>query len=487
MPPKEEEDSIIQQQENRRRSSSLTLCDILDDEIVKDDLEQENVLHGGNLVVFSEAEKDKDQQLLVNESIDELAHDGRFKCTNWAGDCFYSDYIKAGIEYKRQTDPSYVPVNDVVMLFESPSSVANNSSFHNASKYRFHDWPPAKCTRTKTMLVACRYSSMNGSSLPVFLRDGAAPDGLVEHWAQTLPGFQTPNFVSKIDTDQNTVYAYLPVEQLKLHVHDPDTHFHLAGKDAIHLMTRKTTQLLPDTRTKRPCVVKTTHSMGSRGIFIITNDEDEREFEQFLIESGNPPYVVVDFVDIARNVACHFFIHPDGSIVWFGSNENHREPDGQYSSDSYLLMEHQETLKEMQLPYVEEVVRYCRAVNFWGFCGIDVLFDSAGNGYLVDINPRVTGSCPALMALQALSMEYGFQVGLFRREGHINYYGPAKQLLEEVTEYNAIQKGESCVVIHSFVEIYEDGQVVTQVNIGVYGNNLGECKEALNRFAQPPR
>lgn len=123
--------------------------------------------------------------------------------------------------------------------------------------------------------------------------------------------------------------------------------------------------------------------MGSKGIFIIHNDEDEKEFEQFLRDSGNPTFVIVDFVDISRNVACHFFMHPDGRVVWFGSNENHRDAEGRFSSDSYLLLEHQEKLKDMQLPFVEEVVRYCQALGFWGFCGIDVLFDSKGAGYLV--------------------------------------------------------------------------------------------------------
>ena len=142
-------------------------------------------------------------------------------------------------------------------------------------------------------------------------------------------------------------------------------HYHLAGKDTIHLMTQATTRLLPDTRTVRPCVVKTTHSMGSKGIFIIKNDEDEAEFEKFLEDSGHPTFVVTDFVDIARNVACHFFMHPAGSIVWFGSNENKRLPDGSFSSDSYLIMEHQEKLKEIQLPFVEEVVKYCHGLGYW--------------------------------------------------------------------------------------------------------------------------
>jgi len=441
-------------------------------------------------VLVAEPEKLKEQ---LNDSVleeFELEDQGTFKCTNWSGKHYYSDYIKAGIEYKQKQDPEYLPKKDVVMLFESPSSHFTDSAFHNASKYRFHDWPPPKYSRSKSVLGPNRYACMNGSSYPVFLRDGAPPAGLLEHWAEVLPDFVPPTFVDKIDTQENSVYAYLPVEQLQHHVNDPETHFHLAGKDAIHLMTQKTTQLLPDTRTKRPCVVKTTHSMGSKGIFIIADDEDEKEFEDFLLESGNPSYVVVDFVDIARNVACHFFMHPNGSVVWFGSNENHREPDGKFSTDSYLLLEHQESLKEMQLPFVEEVVRYCRAMNFWGFCGIDVLFDSSGAGYLVDINPRVTGSCPALMTLQKLQTVYGFDVGMFRRAGDINYRGSSQKLLQEVSQYNQDHKGKSCVVIHSMYESAakeenDPDSVITQVNLGVYGKSLGECKLVLNHFAKP--
>ena len=196
---------------------------------------------------------------------------------------------------------------------------------------------------------------------------------------------------------------------------------------------------------------------------------------------------MVDFVDIARNVACHFFMHPNGQVVWFGSNENHREADGKFSSDSYLIMDQQETLKQMQLPFVEEVVRYCRGLGFWGFCGIDVLFDGAGNGYLVDINPRVTGSCPALMTLSQLQKKYGFSCGLFRRSGHINFFGTPKQLLSKVAKYNKDNEGKSRIVIHSFWEAEDiDGSKpgFTKVNMGVYGNDLEDCKTVLNTYAK---
>lgn len=51
--------------------------------------------------------------------------------------------------------------------------------------------------------------------------------------------------------------------------------------------------------------------MGSKqGIFIILDDNDGAEFEKLMKESGEMTFVLMtDFVDIARNVACHFFIH----------------------------------------------------------------------------------------------------------------------------------------------------------------------------------
>lgn len=406
----------------------------------------------------------------------------KLKVRDWDGSKFYSDFIKEGLEYNNKD------VDKVIMLFESPSSIsAGGNAFHNNAKFKFHDWPPPKSTKVKAMLGPCRYALMNGASFPVFLREGAPPEGLLHHWAKAVPGFVEPSFASKV-TEDDTVYAYLPVEQIKNHVNDPMVHYHLAGKDSIVLMTQKTTKLLPDTRTSRPCVVKTTHSMGSKGIFIIRNDDDEAKFEKYLIESGNPTFVVTDFVDIARNVACHFFMHPNGtSVTWFGSNENKRLPDGTFSSDSFLDSNDQENLKKMQLPFVEEVVQYCHSLGFWGFCGIDVLFDSKGRGYLVDINPRVTGSCPALMTLNRFRQHFGFKVGLFRRSGNINFAGSSAELFEKVEAFNEANEGRCRVVIHSVVQPDDknDGPATCRINIGVYGNDMEECKTVLNRFANP--
>jgi hypothetical protein len=157
----------------------------------------------------------------------------KFIVQDWDGTKLYSDYIREGME---RTDRSE---ERVVMLFESPSSSATDSSFHNKEKFRFHDWPAPKSSRAKGVLGPCRYALMNGDSYPVYLRDASPPEGLMEHWMQFVPSFRKPQFVPKISDEENTVYAYLPVEQLRHHVNDPQKHYHLAGKDAIHLMTQK--------------------------------------------------------------------------------------------------------------------------------------------------------------------------------------------------------------------------------------------------------
>jgi hypothetical protein len=388
---------------HKRSTSSLSDFTLLELEhpkgqedvtLTEHDLNESALLPKASLVILAETEKlEVDTDAPVSQGATLLQTLGeldfhfvpKIKVVDWDGTKMYSDYIKEGLIYNNKLEEA----NNTIMLFESPSSSTADSSFHNRDKFKFHDWPPPKSTKSKAILGPCRYALMNGPTYPCFLRGGIAPEGLLEHWAEAVPGIPMPRFAPLV-TEEDTVYAYLPVEQIKNHVNDPDVHYHLAGKDAIHLMTQKTTKLLPDTRTSRPCVVKTTHSMGSKGIFIINNDEDEAEFEQFLVDSGNPTFVVTDFVDIERNVACHFFMHPNGKdVTWMGSNENIRTEDGRFSSDSYLILKDQDQLKKMQLPFVEEVVQYCHSLGFWGFCGVDVLFDSKKRGHLVDINPRV--------------------------------------------------------------------------------------------------
>jgi len=227
--------------------------------------------------------------------------------------------------------------------------------------------------------------------------------------------------------------------------------------------------------------------MGSRGIFVIRNDQDQAECFQVLEETGSPNYVVTDFVEIVRNLAAHFFIHPTtGDVTWFGSSENLLDDDGNWSSDATLRCQsEQDELRELMAPYVQDVAQYCLSQGYWGACGIDILIDDTGRGFVVDVNPRVTGSCPALMALTKLQQQQqdpnaaSSWVGTFRRSTDHAYPGPATVLLQQVEEFNASQN-DMRIVVFSFCERAPD---ITEVNIGVYGSCQSKCVEVLNQFA----
>lgn len=392
---------------------------------------------------------------------------------NWDRKSHYSDLIREGLEATKRSTAK------VVMLFESPSSSSHDTSFFNGQTFKFHDYPPSAPV-LKSVLAPCRYTMMNGASYPSFLKSGTPPDGLIEHWKRYIPDFVEPRFVSEI-VPSDMVYAYLPVEHVSNHVNDPHVHYHVCGKDALHLMTQHTPKLLNNTRDVRPCICKTTHSMGSKGIFIIRNDQDEKDFEAFLAESGTPTFVVTEFVEIERNVACHFFIHPNGEdIIWIGSNENRRNGTGGWSSDSTIVMNDQAWLKEIQLPFVKDVAKYFHSLGFWGFCGVDVLFNKEGKGYLVDVNPRCTGSSPAIMVAHRLHEKYGFDQCLFRRSAKYAFHGSSDELLAAVDSFNEENEGKCMVVLSAFLEYTPQ---CTLVQLGVFGGgSLDDCEAVLNQF-----
>jgi hypothetical protein len=322
---------------------------------------------------------------------------------------------------------------------------------------------------------------MTGSAVPLYIQS-PVPSLLLQHWANDIPEFVAPDFRHDI-AETSTVCAYLPLEQFKeRHMIDPFVHYELAGKAAIPQMTKLTTKLLTDTTVERPCVVKVNHSMGSRGIFLVRNDEEQEEVLKLIAETGKPSYVVTEFIDIERNLAAHFFIHPSGDITWFGSSENLLDKDGGWSADSTIRCpQEQDELRELMAPYVQEVVQYCVSRGYWGACGIDVLVDSKGQGFVVDVNPRVTGTCPALMAFSKLNEldPTRFTVGTFRRSKQYAFAGSAEELLQAVEEFNRAHD-DTRVLIFS---LYEKKQGCTLMNIGVYGSSQVQCIKILNQFA----
>jgi hypothetical protein len=172
----------------------------------------------------------------------------------WDGKKLYSDLLREGFEYLNGDYDDCSNGPSIVILYESPSIIADEKGFSNKQVFRFHDYPPC-CPRVNSMLGPCRYAAVSGNVYPTYLRGGCPPAGLTDHWQLAIPDFKQPRFCDTLPED-SLVYAYLPLERVKRHLNDPYIHYHLCGKDAIPLMTDKTTKMLSSTRIERPCIAK---------------------------------------------------------------------------------------------------------------------------------------------------------------------------------------------------------------------------------------
>jgi hypothetical protein len=269
-------------------------------------------------------------------------------------------------------------------------------------------------------------------------------------------------------------------------------------------MTEHAPKILPNMTDERPCIVKVTHAMGSLGIFVIKDDSDVAEFEAFVAETGNPEVVTTEFVSITRNLACHFFVHPDGTVTWFGYSENlpvtevktramsMSDPASspprysdvgeiKWSSDSTFVFDLQADMQALLSPYALDTARYMLSQGFWGFAGIDVLFDKFDKGYVVDVNPRVTGSMPALLVSCQVKQKYGFTVGKFRKSTKWIYSGSVSQLLAAANEWNDANTTKGHVVLFS---VFEKASDCSQLNIAVWSNSDEECQEIFALFCE---
>jgi hypothetical protein len=106
-------------------------------ELQEIEISTETPLPKSALIIVSETEqleknKNDDTATLVASLTDIDFTFSKLKVHSWDCTKQYSDFIKEGLEYKGVKIDDY---ENVVMLFESPSSSSDQSSFHNRGKF----------------------------------------------------------------------------------------------------------------------------------------------------------------------------------------------------------------------------------------------------------------------------------------------------------------------------------------------------------------
>ena len=162
-----------------------------------------------------------------------------------------------------------------------------------------------------------------------------------------------------------------------------------------------------------PCIVKLSHGYAGLGNFLIRNETDVAQMRQKLAKHWPKAKLVTNSIinNITGDFGVQFYLRRNGSMVWLGFteqlfDENQRWCGGTFSND--LQMDLFDDLCEI----IEPVGIHLHKSGYFGLVGIDILRNASNRLFLIDINPRLTGISPFLVASRIFARE-GLTEGVY--------------------------------------------------------------------------
>ena len=368
---------------------------------------------------------------------------------------------------------------DSVLLTEYPSSNSKETRFQNDREFQIHDpFPPPRRELLKYLgphHLMCGW----GNSLPV-TSEINPQEILLNHWQQTLGPNAVPTWQSLDQTCDTpplpscvTLFPHqslLPQQQ----VIDPAVYYQMHSKEAIAKIDCPQAAVLD--QVSYPCIAKLTHGYAGLGNFFLNDANDHAAMLADLKQYWPTASVVINSIipDIIGDYGIQFYLHRDGSTVWMGLTEQHFNHTNRWCGGSYDARQ-QQTLQEPMKPFVEAITNYLHANQYFGVVGFDVLKTEADEFFLVDLNPRLTGITPFLVASRIFNAELGHLAGVYQASCKFN--GSLEQLI-------AVAEAESdCkVLVLSAFEETVAGKTTTTCHLSASGKSQPTCLATLDRL-----
>ena len=368
-------------------------------------------------------------------------------------------------------------VADAWLLAEYPSSNSTETRFTNPDRYIIHDpFPPPRRELIKILgphhLMCCWGRDI------VVTSEIEPPAILMEHWRRLWGDDGCPDW-RPFESSES-----LPVKFITLFPHqsisaerqwiDPDINYELHSKEVIEKIDCPQADVLSSI--EFPCIVKLSHGYAGLGNFFLRSQQDEQAMRRQLAQHWPQAVLVANSIieNIRGDYGVQFYLRRDGSIVWLGFteqmfNENLRWCGGRFQGDL------QTELFEDFCQIVEPVGAYLHQQGYFGLVGIDILRDASGRCFLVDVNPRLTGITPFLMASLLFARE-GLAEGIY--QASLRYAGSLAQLIAQAESVADAR----VVILSGFEEPAQRDQVTTICHVSVTSATQQRNQEILTQL-----
>ncbi len=366
-----------------------------------------------------------------------------------------------------------------VLLAEYPSSNSTQTCFQNLTKFVIHDPFPPPARELIKVLGPHHLMCGWGRELPVASEIEPSRQ-LFDHWQKLLGDDAVPVWQGAPSVDIPRYITLFPHESLspEQQVIDPVVNYQLHSKCVIEQIDCPQARVLDEVEI--PCVVKLTHGYAGLGNFMIRSDEDHTAMCRQLQQQWPNAEVVVNSVidNIVDDHGVQFYLRPDGSTVWLGLTEQNFNQQQRWCGGVYRS-ELQQSQLEALVPFVQATAKHLSERGYHGLVGIDVLRTEDGSRYLVDVNPRLTGISPFLMASRIYDRDHGLKFGIYRAS--FSYTGDLRQLIAAAdAAWN--DDGVKVMVLSAFETVAETGETVTICHLSASAITLERCQAKLDQL-----
>jgi hypothetical protein len=341
------------------------------------------------------------------------------------------------------------------LLTQYPSSNSDETIFQNRTKFQIHDpFPPPP---RELLQVLGPHHLMCAWGRDVVVTSQTEPDSrLLKHWAEVLGEDAVPVWKA-YDPSQRFITLF-PHESIAAdqQVIDPAVNYRLHSKEIIESIDCPQAKVLD--QVTPPCVVKLSHGYAGLGNFFIRNAFDESMMREQVAQQWPDATIVVNELieNIVQDVGIQFYLRMDGSIVWLGLTQQQFNRNFRWCGGVFSALEQDEGRKRY-----ESIVLATAAVlhkhKYFGLVGIDVVTNDQGQQFLVDVNPRLTGVTPFLMASRRLATQ-GATEGIYLASQ--KFSGTADQLYRAVADVS-----DGTVLVLSACENGEAGTTICHLSI----------------------